>query len=599
MSDIPLSSPLEFNPMDNVLEDVLTLLVIQVGNFTTQATLFDSVENQYRMLANVVQRSNMPAQQRGIMPSVNTVIEKIQKITGRRLLDDYQQLIRPANPDGSGIDAAVATFSAGKPLKATAIGLLDDFSGVGAKQLVKTTYTQKPILINLSENRDQVQIITAILQSQPEIIMFAGGSDGGASFGVRRLIECIQMSCQMMPLDRRPLVIYAGNRFLQDDVRELLNGITTYRIAPNIQPTGAHLEIQNAIVTVSESTIDIRRDQFDGLRTLDQWTEKRVIHKPVAYGRVIQFLSKARSPEKGVLGIDLDRSALTLASAHDGVLKLSVHPELSIPNATKQIIDNPKLITQLLQWLPVEIYPEDVLIYLLNKQNMPASLPSSPEEEMIETAYARIVLQMASSYLENDLLTPPGGKISGQPAQFEPILVSGDMISNYSGLDTSLLTLLDGLQPSGVTTFVLDQHNLISALGAVAEISPTATVQVLNSNAFTHLGTVISPAGTASPDTPILRARLVDENGYRSIIELKQGMLDWIPLEKGRTARIRLDPLQNFDIGMGGPGIGGSLLVRGGSYGIIFDGRGRPIKLDPDPVNRRQMHENWIQALAS
>lgn len=402
-----------------------------------------------------------------------------------------------------------------------------------------------------------------------------------------------------MPLDQRPLVIYAGNRFLQDNVSELLNGITIYRIAPNIQPTGDLLDIQNALVTISESTIDIRRDQFLGLETLDRWTDKRVIHKPIAYGRVIQFLSKARSPEKGVLGIDLDRSALTLASALDGFLKLSVHPELSVPNASKQIINNPQLINQLLHWLPVEIYVEDVLHYLLNKQHVPSCLPSSPEEEMIEAAYARVVLQMSSAYLAKDLHTHPRVKISDQPALFEPILMSGAMIANYSSLDTSLLTLLDGLQPRGATTFVLDQHNLISALGACAEICPTLTVQVLNSNAFTHLGTVISPVGTASPDTPILRARLVDEIGYRTIIELKQGRLDWIPLEKGRTARIRLDPLQNFDIGMGGPGIGGSLLVKGGSHGIIFDGRGRPIKLNPDPVNRRQMHKAWIQSLAS
>ena len=74
-------------------------------------------------------------------------------------------------------------------------------------------------------------------------------------------------------------------------------------------------------------------------------------------------------------------------------------------------------------------------------------------------------------------------------------------------------------------------------------------------------------------------------------------MLDWIPLERGRTARIRLDPLQNFDIGMGGPGVGGSLLVKGGARGIIFDGRGRPVVLDPDPVKRRNLHIKWIQSL--
>ena len=36
---------------------------------------------------------------------------------------------------------------------------------------------------------------------------------------------------------------------------------------------------------------------------------------------------------------------------------------------------------------------------------------------------------------------------------------------------SSLLMLLDGIQPVGVTTFVLDQNNLVASLGAAAEIN--------------------------------------------------------------------------------------------------------------------------------
>jgi hypothetical protein len=148
-----------------------------------------------------------------------------------------------------------------------------------------------------------------------------------------------------------------------------------------------------------------------------------------------------------------------------------------------------------------------------------------------------------------------------------------------------------------VTTLVLDQNQIAPALGAAAGVNPLLVVQVLESNAFLHLGTVIAPVGHARPGSPVLRLKMVYESGHTANLEVKQGALEVVPLPAGQTARLQLQPLHRYDVGMGAPGRGGGLKVMGGALGVIIDARGRPLAL-PDDLNRRKdMYRKWLWTL--
>ena len=86
------------------------------------------------------------------------------------------------------------------------------------------------------------------------------------------------------------------------------------------------------------------------------------------------------------------------------------------------------------------------------------------------------------------------------------------------------MMLLDGLQPSGVTTFALDQNNLVPALGVVSTANPMLAVQILDSGVFLNLGTVITATSKARYGTPILRIRLVNPDGNESKHEIKRAL---------------------------------------------------------------------------
>ena len=170
------------------------------------------------------------------------------------------------------------------------------------------------------------------------------------------------------------------------------------------------------------------------------------------------------------------------------------------------------------------------------------------------------------------------------------------MLSDASTPGQSLLLLLDGLQPVGVSTVILDQNNLLPVLGAAAGRNSLLPVQVLDSGAFTSMGTIVSPTASAGHGSTILRGQLIYENGTEAKTELKFGSLSILPLPSGQAARLVLQPASNVDAGFG-LGRGGTVTVSGGTLGVVFDGRGRPLVLPTDAGQRRDLIKTWYRAL--
>ena len=160
-----------------------------------------------------------------------------------------------------------------------------------------------------------------------------------------------------------------------------------------------------------------------------------------------------------------------------------------------------------------------------------------------------------------------------------------------------MLLLLDALEPTGITTVVLDQNNIFSSLGAAAELNHILPVQVLETGALLNLGTVIVPVGTARQGEEILRIRVKYASGEEKQFDIQYGSLTRIPLSVGEPANLHLQPLQRFNVGMGGAGRGGKLRVVGGALGIVVDARGRPLSIPTDPTHRMRDLTKWRKAL--
>jgi hypothetical protein len=300
---------------------------------------------------------------------------------------------------------------------------------------------------------------------------------------------------------------------------------------------------------------------------------------------------------KGVLGIDVGASATTIAASFCGNLVVSVYPEFGVGSNLDELLTNMPL-SDITRWISLDIADDDVRNYLFNKSLYPSSLPVEDKDLAIEQAVTRQVIRGA---LEKTFERFPDREFNYSKHHlpwFEPIIATGGVLTQSQCVDQTALILIDSLQPTGATTLVLDHYHLLSALGAAASINQLMVVHVLDTDAFMHLGTVISLVGEALIGTPVLRLQMIRDDGQDVNLEIKYGDLEMIPLPVGQKASMQLHPLHLFDVGMGAPGRGGALRVMGGELGVIIDARGRPLKLPDERDERSELLTKWRRALA-
>lgn len=575
-----------------------SILAIDIGSITTRVSLFDVVGERYRFIASGSAPTTIAPPFSDIREGIARAIHQLQDITGRVLIGADGALLIPSHPDGTGIDAVAATLSAGPEIKIVAVGLLEDVSLESARNLAATTYAIVTEVVSLNDRRKQDARIDAILRVRPDLVIVAGGIEGGATQSVRKLLEAVGLACFLTPRSQRPQVLFAGNSAIHEEAKESITPIADLHIAPNIRPDIHTEQLTPAQVALSKIFKKARAQQMFGVSDLDQWASGRLMPASTAFGRIVRFLSHIYDPLKGVFGVDVGASSTTIAAALKGKLAMRVFPQLGLGTKLENLLKYIS-VEQIAYWLADEIPKSSIRDYLYNKAAHPASLPATEEEMALEQALARQIMRAAVAQMMTSLPFEIKGSGGGGLPWLEPILASGRVLSHAPKPGQSLLMLLDGLQPSGITTVILDQNDLLASLGAAAEINPLMVVQVLESHAFLNLGAVIAPVGRARRGTPVIRVQATFEDGSETKTEVKFGAIEVMPLPSGQSAQLHLHPLHRFDVGLGGPGRGGRVRVVGGSLGIIIDARGRPLQLPSDPELRSESLKRWIWALGN
>jgi len=573
--------------MTTSIVDAESVLAVDIGSVHTRAVLFDVVDGQYHFIASGLVPSTVNAPYSDVQEGVQAALEELSQITGRVFVDHDHQLVIPAQPDGSGVDRLVVTYSAGPEVRVLTAGLLGEVSLESAHRLVNTMPAQIVDTLGLTDRRPPDMQIDAILKAGAEVIVLTGGTEHGATRSVLKLVETIMLACRIMPQSKRPQVLYAGNTILARKIKEVLDRYTSTTIAPNVRPGIDQEDLDPAIEAFAKVVTEVRYEQLGGLRRLGSLASVPPLPSSFAYGRIIRFLGRLYDPIKGVLGVDVGANQTVLAAAKSGDLSLNVFP-FGVGKGMPALLDEVPA-AQILQWLPMHSTENAIRDYLWHKSLYPASIPVTAETLAIEQAAVRVALQQAlAKALER---SPELGRA------FEPILASGAVFSMAASPVQALLMLLDGIQPLGVTTIILDQNSLTASLGAITNINPILPVQLLESGSFLNLATVISPISRAKYGTPILQATLEYDEGNESRVEVLQGSITSLPLRQGQIARIHLQALRPVEIDPRGKRGLGSFKIVGGVCGVVIDARGRPLRLPADASRRRDLIKKWSMAL--
>ena len=435
-----------------------------------------------------------------------------------------------------------------------------------------------------------------ILRVRPDLIVITGGTDGGASRSIKKLLEPIGLASFILPEEKRPAVLFAGNEKIAEEIKALVGSFaSSMHFSPNVRPSLETEDLEPAQRELARMVINIRKRQLKGVDVLDLWSGGYVLPTAYATGRMVRFLSKVYSANKGILSVDLGASAAIISAGFKNKSTLSVYPQFGLGENLAGLLNYTSL-EDILRWSPLDISEGVLRDYLYQKSLYPSTIAATKEDLVMSQAVSRQALYLAMQSARRDF---PRNAASIKPTLtplFDPILAGGGALSDASRPGQSLLLLLNSLQPVGVSTVILDQNNLLPLLGAAAAQNNILPVQVIESGAFLSVGTVVVPVVSANYGTPILRATLTYENGAEARVDLKYGSLETLPLSSGESGKLTIQCLRGADVGFG-PGRGSTISVTGGALGVVFDGRGRPLNLPADAVRRRELIKKWTWTL--
>jgi hypothetical protein len=570
-----------------------SILVADCGTLATKLLLMDRVEDGYRFIAQTEVMTTIDPPWEDISAGVINAVQELEQITGRTFYS-HGRIVTPR--DGMvGVDAFINIISAPEPLHIVLAGLVREVSLESAKRAAMSTYAKVQAVLSRegSLRSPQETWSRTVRNLVPDVVLLVGGVDGGARRPVMELAEAVALAASMLEKNARPVVLFAGNTSLRSFVTQLLGDITRVEIADNVHPSAKTEHLGPVQENLEQYYIQERLANVPGVDNLLSWSRIPLMPTATAFGRVIDYLwHREGNKERGVLGVDVGAANTTISATFSGHSYTTIN-HFGVSRRLLEWVDAHN-IERLLQWIPEILDEEEAYTMLYNRELHPHTIPQDQNALWLELAITREMmrstLDIAYPAWDTDFTMNSDGRL--MPA-IDPILVSGGGIVHTPRPGQALLTILDGIQPCGISTILIDVNRSAPAIGAIAGVKPLAAASALDAATLVSLGTTISPVGRARRGDAILRMHITYDNGGELDVEAHYGEIEIWPLIPAQKATIVLKPHRRFDVGFG-YGRGGKVRASGGLVGLIVDARGRPLVLPQNAESRRRLLNGWL-----
>jgi MutL protein len=582
---------------ENQPDAARSLLLIDCGSAFTKVALVGQVETRYRLLASVSVPTTLAAPQADIMLGVRNALSEIERITGRVLMRLGQPIL-PEDTDGAGADLAVLVSSAGGPLRLMALGpgreslamllqraLSGLFIQLETQQLPPSdARLSESDLHRLAANLRAIQPHAALILGSP--MQAPGNGVAAAARSVAQAIEMLQPTAMDVSYPRPPgfPVIFTGGQADAQTVTVMLQGHTTVQSVEGLSPSTLS-PLTRAVGNLYEGCVLREAPGYAALRRI-------VAGPPLAtvtsLGGVARFL--AHHHQMNVVAVDVGANSTELAGATArGEFLPAVHPTAGVGAGGGQLV-HAVGVENILRWIAAPVDEDDLREYILTHMLRPRLLPATPLALEIQYALAREAIRLA--------MIAPGTRMAGMHPM-DIVLGTGGVLAHVAHPADAALILLDGLQPRGITSLVLDSAQIAGMLGNLAMTAPNIAADIsINDAAPLLLGSAISVEGEAPEGELAVRVVVEFLDGRQEVAEVPSGSLARLPVAPGERALISINPAPTVDIGLG-PGRHARTNdpIEGGVLGLIVDARGRPLRLPFEPELRVRQLRAWRRAL--
>ena len=588
-------------------EEMKYILATDVGSTTTKARFFERKPEGWRFVIAGEAPTTVEAPYEDVTLGVRNAVREVEELTGHKILaEDGSGIVVPFDGE-RGVDLYCTTSSAGGGLQMMVAGLIKTMTAESANRAALGAGAIVMDVIAQDDGRPIYKKIQRIRSLRPDMILLAGGTDGGATTHVMEIAEMLKAAepKPRLGLGYKLPIVYAGNKDLRPQIKKLLGDVFALTIVDNIRPV---LEVENtepARRAIHELFMEHVMSHAPGYLKLMKWTDVDIMPTPAGEGMAMQLIAKVF--EKNVLGVGLGGATTNVYSVFEGKFVRSVSANLGMSYSICNVMKTAG-IENIMRWLPFEMDEEEVASRLMNKMIRPTTIPQTLDDLIVEHSVAREALRLGLEHHKTIATRLKGAKIERTISDmFEQALAETyidlmkiDIIAGTGGLLShaprrvqSMLILTDAFQPEGITWMFQDSVFMMPHLGVLSTVYPEAAWQIFDKDCLVRLGTVIAPRGVANKGDPVMTVEIEMPNGETLTEEMHFGEIKRIELPEREEAKVTISPRRGFDVGRG-PGKRVEGTAMGGVVGILLDARGRPLQLPENDRERRETLLKWF-----
>jgi uncharacterized protein (TIGR01319 family) len=590
-------------------ERVRWILATDCGSTTTKAILIERVGNEYRQTQRGEAPTTVEEPFADVTVGVVNALTEVGELAGRRFIDDEGRIIRPATAT-EGCDIYISTSSAGGGLQMMVAGLVAQMTAASAKRAALGAGAIVMDTIAANDKRKPHEQIQRIRELRPDMVLISGGTDGGNTHQVIQIAELIA------PAKPRPRfggeyhlpIIFAGNRDAAPRIREIFRDGFDLAVVDNLRPV---LELENlgpARDKIHDVFLEHVMAHAPGYDKLIDWADAPIMPTPGAVGDILQRI--AERDGINAVGVDIGGATTDVFSVFGGVFNRTVSANLGMSYSISNVCAEATM-PKVLRWVHLDMDERELRNRVKNKMIRPTTIPQTLEALVFEQAVSREALRLA--YLQHrefatslkgvqqqrtvgDIFAQGGTHSIVDNMKLDLLVASGGVLSHAPRMEQTASMLIDSFEPEGFTTLAKDSIFMMPHLGVLASVHPRAAMEVFERDCLILLGTCIAAKGHGKLGKPCFSFRIRMPDGATVSGSLEVGELRLLRLAEGAVAEAEIVPDRHFDVGAG-PGKTVRRTVRGGTVGIILDGRGRPLELPEDRAHCRELVSRWASSL--
>lgn len=588
-------------------EEMQFIIATDVGSTTTKARFFHKKDGEWRFLVAGEAPTTVEAPYEDVTLGVQNAVREIEELTGHMLLAPEGGMIIPYDGE-KGVDLYCTTSSAGGGLQMMVAGLIKSMTAESANRAALGAGAIVMDVIARDDGRQSYQKIQRIRSLRPDMILMAGGTDGGASQHVMEIAELIKAAEPKPRLGAayELPIVYAGNKALRSEIQNLMKDGFALEMVDNIRPTLEQENTEPARRAVHELFMEHVMSHAPGYTKLMKWTDIDIMPTPAGEGMAIQLI--ANTFNQNVLGVGLGGATTNVYSIVEGRFVRSVSANLgmsySVTNVMKEAgIDN------IMRWIPFNLDKEEVASRLMNKMIRPTTIPQTLEDLIVEHSVAREALRLGLQHHRTIATRLKGVQLERTISDmFEQAVEdsyvkmmnidicagTGGLLSHAPRRIQSMLLLTDAWLTEGVTRMMQDSVFMMPHLGVVSTVYRDAAWNIFDKDCLVRLGTSIAAAGQAKYGEKVMDLTIEMPDGKIIEESMNLGDLKLIALAEHEEATVHVEPAQQYDIGAG-PGKELDVTVQGGVAGLLLDARGRPIYFPEDDQERKDLLIKWFK----